>query len=99
MRMTLQKIAIGTAENVMNSFCHSGRLDRNAIAAATEMKVISDRRPAHASATFNVRTCWSMPAAMKIFVAPLDEASTPLNTNVWTATFAASTCSGQATLL
>jgi len=55
-RITLHVIAIGTADAVMISFCHSGRADKNAIAAPTVMNVINDRMPAHASATLRMRT-------------------------------------------
>ena len=93
----LQKIAIGTAESVMTAFCHSGRNDRNATAAATEMNVISDFSPAHASATFSVRVTPPSPA-MWIFV-PERTASTPVARNVFVAADAASSWSGIATQL
>ena len=91
----MQKIAIGTADSVMMIFCHSGRSDRNATAAATVMNVISDRSPAHASATLSVRTGDVMPSPMWIFV-PDTDASTPVSCSVTTATFAARFWSGMA---
>jgi hypothetical protein len=60
-RSTLQPMAIGTALKAMMSFCHSGRLLRNATAAATLMNVMSDRSPAHASATSSARSVRRMP--------------------------------------
>src|SRR5829696_10270028 len=94
--MTLQKIAIGMADSVMMIFCHSGRALRKATATATVMNVISDRSPAHASATLSVRIGSVMLLeAMLIFV-PLRNAVTPVKRSVTTATFAASSWSGLA---
>ena len=66
---------MGIAESVTSTFCQIGRLERNAIAAPIVIKVISERRPAHASATFNVRSAAFWPS-MNIFV-PLKNAFTP----------------------
>ena len=92
-------MAIGTAAAVITSFCHSGRLDRNATIAESVTNVISDRNPAHASATFSTRSGRRRPTASncgrKIFVPP-NPASTPTRFRIATDTRAARFCSGLA---
>src|SRR5947209_549695 len=97
--MTLQKIAIGTAEAITMNFCQRGRADRNATAPPTAINVISDRSPAQASATLRVRVSGSPVAATTTYeiLVPKTDAFTRVISSTHTATCAANCCNGPAT--